>query len=176
MIRALDNLGPSSEVSNDATEAQSDALYAAWLCASCLAATSMGLHHKLCHVLGGKLNTPHSETHAILLPHTLQYNFAAASAEAQKLLAEALTPDTTATGTVEEQARAVACTLYDFLKKSGNAAISLQQLGVQEVDLDSVAETAATSAPYPNPAPLDQKRLRALLQRAYLGTRPDTDF
>ena len=36
-------------------EARGDALYAAWLCGSVLGNVSMGLHHKLCHTLGGTL-------------------------------------------------------------------------------------------------------------------------
>src|SRR3546814_13806922 len=33
--------------------ARSDALYGAWAFGMCLGATDMGLHHKLCHTLGG---------------------------------------------------------------------------------------------------------------------------
>ena len=36
-------------------EARSDALYAAWLCGTVLGNVAMGLHHKLCHTLGGTL-------------------------------------------------------------------------------------------------------------------------
>ena len=34
----------------------------------------MALHHRLMHVLGSSFNTPHAETHAILLPHTAAFN------------------------------------------------------------------------------------------------------
>src|SRR3546814_5212672 len=51
-----------------------EALYGSWLSAICLASTSMGLHHKLCHTLGGALNLPHAETHTIVLPHAIAYN------------------------------------------------------------------------------------------------------
>ena len=34
----------------------------------------MGLHHKLCHTLGGSFNLPHAETHTVVLPHALAYN------------------------------------------------------------------------------------------------------
>src|SRR5260221_8159982 len=37
-------------------EARGDALYGAWLCGSVLGAVAMGLHHKLCHTLGGSFN------------------------------------------------------------------------------------------------------------------------
>ena len=36
--------------------------------------TTMALHHKLCHVLGGSFGLPHSETHAVILPHAAAYN------------------------------------------------------------------------------------------------------
>ena len=39
-----------------------------------LGATTMGLHHKLCHVLGGSFDLPHAETHTVVLPHALAYN------------------------------------------------------------------------------------------------------
>jgi maleylacetate reductase len=33
-----------------------------------------GLHHKLCHTLGGSFNLPHAEVHTVMLPHALAYN------------------------------------------------------------------------------------------------------
>jgi maleylacetate reductase len=33
------------------------------------ATAGSGLHHKICHVLGGAYDLPHAETHAIVLPH-----------------------------------------------------------------------------------------------------------
>ncbi len=45
-------------------DARSDALYGAWLCGTVQGAITMGLHHKLCHTLGGSftelaLGTPY---------------------------------------------------------------------------------------------------------------------
>ena len=54
------------------------ALRGAGLCGVCLGATTMSLHHKLCHVLGGAFDLPHAETHTIVLPHATAYNAAAA--------------------------------------------------------------------------------------------------
>ena len=47
-------------------------------CAARCWAMGMALHHKLCHTLGGSFNLPHAQTHAIILPHALAYNTAAA--------------------------------------------------------------------------------------------------
>ncbi len=58
--------------------ARARALYGAWLCGAALGGTTMALHHKLCHVLGGSFGLPHAETHAVVLPHAAAYNAAAA--------------------------------------------------------------------------------------------------
>ena len=49
-------------------------LCGAWLAASAFAAAGSGLHHKLCHVLGGTFDLPHARTHAVVLPHVLAFN------------------------------------------------------------------------------------------------------
>ena len=59
-------------------EARAEAQYGAWLCGAVLAATTMSLHHKLCHTLGGTLDLPHAQTHTVVLPHALAYNQPAA--------------------------------------------------------------------------------------------------
>ena len=46
--------------------------------ASRSARPAMALHHKLCHVLGGSFGLPHAETHSIVLPHAMRYNYDAA--------------------------------------------------------------------------------------------------
>lgn len=57
-------------------EARGDALYGAWLCGTVLGAVAMGLHHKLCHTLGGNFNLPRAEVHTVILPHALADNAA----------------------------------------------------------------------------------------------------
>lgn len=39
-----------------------------------LASVSMGLHHGLCHVLGGSANVPHGIANSIILPHAIRFN------------------------------------------------------------------------------------------------------
>jgi lactaldehyde reductase len=34
----------------------------------------MGLHHGLCHVLGGSANVPHGIANGIILPHAIRFN------------------------------------------------------------------------------------------------------
>ena len=47
----------------DNLDAREDLLYGAWLAGTCLGTVGMGLHHKLCHTLGGSFGLPHAPTH-----------------------------------------------------------------------------------------------------------------
>ena len=137
--------------------ARSDALYGAWLCGIVLDSVAMGLHHKLCHTLGGSFNLPHAETHTVVLPHALAYNAAAApDAMARLVRALGLPPGADA-------ARAV----QDLALRHG-APPSLRALGMPADGLDRAADLAVAT-PYPNPRPLERDALRALLQRAWEG-------
>ena len=63
------------------------ALYAAYLSATAFASAGSGLHHKICHVLGGKYNLPHAQTHATVLPYVLAFNGPAAPAAERRIAA-----------------------------------------------------------------------------------------
>jgi alcohol dehydrogenase class IV len=118
----------------------------------------MALHHKLCHTLGGTWNLPHAETHSIVLPHAARYNRDAAP-EAMARVARALGTRDAPTG------------LYDLEKKLG-LKMKLADLGMKAADLDRAADLA-TQAPYPNPAPVERGAVRALLEAAFTGRRPE---
>jgi maleylacetate reductase len=137
-------------------EARAQALYGAWFCSTALGYATMALHHKLAHVLGGSFNTPHAETHAILLPHTAGFNAVA--------VPDLLAPVAAVFGSVGGG-------LWDFAKGIG-APLRLADLGMTGADLDRAADLAVQT-PYPNPRPFDRTALRALLQAAFDGTRPE---
>jgi maleylacetate reductase len=139
-------------------QARSDALYGAWLCAICLGATSVALHHKLCHVLGGSFNLPHAETHAIVLPHALAYN-APVVRDAVAAIKRALGGD------------GIAGKLYDVAANAG-APTALKDLGMPESGIDKATEIALAN-PYANPRPIDPIILRRLIANAWSGVRPD---
>jgi maleylacetate reductase len=138
-------------------EARAQALYGAWLGGAALGAIVMGLHHKLCHVLGGTFDLPHAETHTLILPHAATYNRQAAPA-AMARVARAL-------GAADAPAA-----LFDLARALG-AEMRLAAFGLGAADLDRAAELAVES-PYPNPAPVTREGVRALLQDAYDGRRP----
>ncbi|KAJ7714004.1 iron-containing alcohol dehydrogenase [Mycena metata] len=139
------------------TEARSEALFGAWACASCLGVTSMALHHKLCHTLGGTFNLSHSETHTVLLPHTIAYNTPFATAAMAKV-ARILGSASAAQG------------VFDLARNLG-VPYSLKQLGMKEEDLEQAADVAMMR-PYPNPAPLEREKILSLLRDAHEGKRP----
>lgn len=141
----------------DDLEAREQTLRGAWACGTVLGQVGMGLHHKLCHTLGGSFDLPHAQTHAIILPHAIAYNARSAGA--------ALAPVTTLLG-----GQNAGTALYAFAKSLG-APLALRDLGLKEADLDRATELA-TSKPYPNPHPVTAPDIRALLQAAWAGDTP----
>lgn len=138
-------------------EARSDAFYGAFMCALALATAKMGIHHKLCHVLGGTFGLPHAETHTVVLPQATHYNRDAAP-EAMTAIRRALASETAAGG------------LFDLAARIG-APTNLQSLGLTPQNLDTAADIA-TEAPYYNPRPVDRNAVRELLDDAFHGRRP----
>ena len=78
-------------VARDGTDlgARGDLLYGAYLAGTAFAVTGSGLHHKICHVLGGRYGLPHAQTHAIMLPYVLAFN-APGAPDAASRIAQAL--------------------------------------------------------------------------------------
>src|SRR3954466_15353087 len=66
-IRALAKALPAVVQAPKDLEARTSALYGAWLAGMTIATTGNGLHHKLCHVLGG-FGLPHAQPHPTLPP------------------------------------------------------------------------------------------------------------
>lgn len=154
-IRALASSLPKILSHPKNLEARSEALYGAWLAGSTISTTSVALHHKLCHVLGG-LGLPHAETHSIVLPHALRYNYVAS--EAMKRIERALGATDAAQG------------IYDLEKRLG-LPLRLADIGMKEADLERAARIAA-DAPYPNPRKVEYAPVLELLRNAYEGRRP----
>ena len=156
-VRSLVTALPRVVANPEDIDAQAQALYGAWLGGLTLASVGMALHHKLCHVLGGTFNTPHAETHALMLPYVTAFNLESAPDAEQRLRA--------ALGT-----RDVARALRDLGQAVG-APESLQALGLTESDLQRAAELA-TQSPYYNPRQVTMESIHELLQDAYAGAMP----
>ncbi|MFG1609614.1 maleylacetate reductase [Actinoplanes sp. NPDC049265] len=135
-------------------EGRENALYGAHLAAVAFASAGSGLHHKICHVLGGLFNLPHAPTHAVLLPYVTALNEFAAPA-----LAAAFGTPTAVEGLLS-------------LQKRLDAPRSLRELGLNETDLPAAVDGVLPAVPAGNPAPIDRPRLAELLHRAWEGTDP----
>jgi maleylacetate reductase len=155
--RALAAALPAVVADPAGLDARAEAQYGAWLCGAVLGATTMSLHHKLCHAIGGALDLPHAETHTAVLPHALAYN-APAAPGAVAALCRAL-------GTADP-AREV----WELAGRLG-APRALRDLGMAEADVERVADLAL-AAPYANPRPVTREGVVALLERAWAGDPP----
>ena len=158
-IAALARSLPKIVAQPNDPSARADALYGAWLCAVCLGAVGVALHHKLCHTLGGLFNLPHAETHAVILPHALAYN-APAVPDAMAAMAKALG--------VSDPTRG----LYDLERRLG-APQSLREIGMPEDGIDRAADLAVSN-PYWNPREVERDAVRELIARAWRGEPPRT--
>jgi len=158
-LNALIDALPQIHNRADDIDARTTALWGAWLSGCCLGVTTMGLHHKLCHTLGGIFNLPHAETHVVLLPHTLAYNLPFAPDAQRTLIRVFQDPD---------PARALA----EFARRL-HLPRALRELDMPETALDSAADFAVRN-PYPNPRPLEREAIRGLLARAWAGSSPLT--
>jgi alcohol dehydrogenase class IV len=140
-------------------DARAEALRGAWLAGSALAVGGTGLHHKLCHVLGGSFGLPHAEVHAAVLPWVVDYYRDAAPAALARI-ATALGADDAVAGLRE---------LADDLDLGGGLA----GLGLLEAALGEAADQAVEVAPH-TPKPIDRDGIREILGSAYDGTSDGT--
>jgi maleylacetate reductase len=150
-IRLLARALPAIVAATADAGARAAALRGAHLAGVALQHASMGLHHKLCHVLGGTFGLPHADTHAALLPHVVRFN-APAAPEAMARVAGALGAADAATG------------LHNLNNSLGLPA-SLGALGFRASDIDRAADLS-TASTYPNPRPVTADDVRTILQSA----------
>ena len=158
-VRALVEALPRLRADERDLQARSSALYGAWLCACCLGGCTMGLHHKLCHTLGGLFDLPHAQMHAVLLPHALAYN------------AEHI-PDA-----LQRLARAIGAAdpikALQRLSALCGLPSSLDEIGMPEAGIDPAMQLALAD-PYRNPRPVEGPALTELLQRAWSGAEVES--
>lgn len=149
-IRRLASSLPAVIESPDDGPARSDALFGAHLAGRALDMTSMGLEHKLAHVLGGRFGLNHAEAHAALVPWVTAWN-APAAPEAMAHIAAALGRD--------DPVQA----LIDLSRRLGIRP--LKELGFSAEGIPEAANMI-TAMSFPNPRPVDESGVRWILERA----------
>jgi maleylacetate reductase len=155
-IRALAKALPVIVKETKNLDARENALYGAWLAGTTISTTSVALHHKLCHILGG-FGLPHAETHSIVLPHAMRYNHDAAR-EAMKRISRAINASDAPAG------------IYELEKQLG-LPLRLADIGMKEADVERAARIAV-QAPYPNPRKVEYQPVLDLLRAAHSGRPP----
>jgi maleylacetate reductase len=154
-IRALAAGLPAVVADPASIAARSDLLYGAYLAGSAFAVAGSGLHHKICHALGGAYGLPHALTHAIVLPHVLAFN-APAVPDAIHRIGRALGSDDAVGALAALTARL-------------GIPHGLRQLGMLEEQVDEAAGLVEASVPRDNPRPVNRAALREIIHAAWAG-------
>ncbi|GIZ54096.1 alcohol dehydrogenase [Noviherbaspirillum aridicola] len=94
--------------------------------------------HALAYPIGGIFHVPHGLSNSLVLPHVLRFN-APAAAGMYAELAEIVAPG--ATGSVEARTQALINRMDEIARRTG-IETQLRQVGVQESDLDRMADDA----------------------------------
>lgn len=172
-VRALSG-GLTRIVENPADiEGRETVLYGAYLAAVAFASAGSGLHHKICHVLGGTFNLPHAETHATILPYVLAFNGPAAPQAAHRLAAALRAGmDGGTLPAQQEDAAEEAVNLLTVLRTTLNAPTALQDYGFTEADIPEAVQRIVKAAPPSNPAEVTEGRMEEILHAALVGANP----
>lgn len=157
-IRGLAEGLPKVAADGASVEGIEQTLYGAYLAAVSFASAGSGMHHKICHVLGGMFNLPHAQTHAVVLPHVLAFN-APHAPEAERRIAAAF-----GTGTATAGLRA--------LRERLDAPRALKDYGMPEDGIARAVGPVLAAVPPNNPTPVDADNLTALLRAAWEGDLP----
>ena len=121
----------------------------------CLQNASMGVHHGLAQLVGGRTGIPHGLANAIILTHALGWNAEAVPEEACRI--------GTAIGDPDDPAGAV-----DRLRERLGLPGRLSEVGVTDQDLDAVVRmSSASPSVRANPRPVGEEDARAILEAAF---------
>ncbi|MEU6432491.1 maleylacetate reductase [Microbispora sp. NPDC046973] len=154
-IRALAAGLPVVAADGGAIEGIEQTLYGAYLAAVAFASAGSGLHHKICHVLGGMFDLPHAQTHAVVLPHVLAFN-APGAPEAERRIAAAFGAATAVEGLAA-------------LRAEVGAPRALKDYGMPEEGITKAVAPIMAAVPAGNPTPVTEENLTALLRTAWEG-------
>lgn len=157
-IRALNKGLPKIVANPKDIDGRDEALYGAYLSAVSFASAGSGLHHKICHVLGGTFDLPHAQTHATVLPYVLAFNSVAAP-DAEERMAAAFGSATALEG-------------LQNLRKQVDAPQKLSDYGFTAEGIPEAVEVILEKVPANNPREVTAENMTALLTAALNGDDP----
>ena len=153
-IRVLAEGLPRVKHDHGDVDAHAIMLHGACLAGAALGLGRSGLHHRLCHLVGGMYNLPHAETHAVILPHSVAHT-ARTVPEDAALVAAAL-----GAGDAASQLYRL---LIEFCPRH-----SLRALGLSEPDVETAIAAAGVD-------PSDAADMRRVLLDALAGSPAGSD-
>ncbi|MCG2622975.1 maleylacetate reductase [Arthrobacter sp. I2-34] len=159
-IRALAAGLPAIATDPSELGGREQALYGAYLAAVSFASAGSGMHHKICHVLGGTFNLPHAQTHATVLPYVLAFN-APHAPQAEARMAAAFGAPTALEG-------------LQALRATLDAPKALADYGFTAGGIPEAVQVALPAIPANNPRPVTEANVTALLEAALTGADPAT--
>jgi alcohol dehydrogenase class IV len=127
-----------------------------------LAKAGMGVHHGLCHVLGGRYNAPHGLLNAIVLPHAMRFNLPIAG-RAYRDLAGLLH-----IGKDSKDVGERVCAAVSEFVRGLEIPQRLRDLGIPKEDLPSIAqESLSSKSVQANPRPVTLEGALGILEAAW---------
>ena len=160
-IRALNTGLQAVKADPDNLAGREECLYGAYLSAVAFASAGSGMHHKICHVLGGAYNLPHAQTHAVVLPYVLAF-LGSAAPDAETRIAAAF-------GTVR------ALDGLNALRATLDAPTALADYGMAENRIPEAVDLILPLIPETTPRRVTPENLEVLLRAAVAGDPPSPE-
>lgn len=145
-------------VAPNSIEAREFALLGTYLAGVALTSAGSGLHHKICHVLGGAFGLPHAATHSAILPHVAAFNLPASDGAAERIALALGGHDA-----IEALVR-LRNTLY--------APRALSEYGLLEEQIPQAVSLALEAVPTSNPRVVSRADMTQIIMGAWAGKDP----
>jgi maleylacetate reductase len=146
----------------DDVAARGQVLLGASMAGTALASAGTSLHHSLCHLLGGMFDSPHAETHAILLPYVIGF--------LRPAIGEPITRLAESFGVAGDQLEREIWALA----QSVGTPRGLRAIGLTETQVEQ-ATSAAVQKSLSSPRELGVRELGAWMSAAWTGDPPRSD-
>lgn len=165
-LRAIAHALPRCYAAGDDLDARTEMLVGAFLAGTALSNVAMGLHHGICHVLGGTTGAAHGDANSVMLPYVMRFN-ADVTAPQLALAAEAMGV-ASAGESAAAAAEAAAQRIAEWVEQM-RLPRRLREIGVQSERLPELARLAyASRTVQNNPKPIsDAAQIEALLRQAW---------
>jgi maleylacetate reductase len=165
-LRAIAHALPRCCADGHDVEARAEMLEGAFLAGTALSNVAMGLHHGICHVLGGTTGAAHGDANSVMLPYVMRFNL---DTTASWLAPAAAAMGVASAGLSDEEAAGAAAEQVAEWVARMDLPQHLREIGVAEAQLPRLAALAFESRTVRNnPRPITSAaEIEALLRAAW---------